>query len=230
MKFSIITLFPEIVRAYSSESILKRAAERGLLSVESVNPREFTANRHRKVDDRPYGGGPGMVLQAEPIFRAVLYAARRAKKKPRVILLSPAGAQFDAAMARRYARGRSAVVLVAGHYEGIDERLRKMLKDERFLVEEVSIGPYVVTGGELPALVIADAIARQIPGVLGKGESREEARHGVGVPAYTRPEVIAWKRKKYRVPGVLRGGDHALIEAWRRAHARKFGSTPRLRR
>ena len=213
--FSILTLFPEIVGAYSGESILKRARARGLLEVRAINPRDFTQDRHRKVDDRPYGGGPGMVLKAEPLARAVNHAAGRAKN-PLVILLSPAGTPFIAAYARRLAQKERDLIFVAGHYEGIDERLKRMLKSKRLRLREVSIGPYVVTGGELPALLMVDAIARHIPGVLGKEKSREELRHGIGVPVYTRPETIIWKRRTYRVPGVLLHGNHALIEAWRR--------------
>jgi len=214
-KFSILTLFPEIVRAYSGESILKRAQARGLLEVQAINPRDFTHDRHHKADDRPYGGGPGMVLKAEPLARAVSHAARRAKK-PLVILLSPAGTPFTAALARRWAERERDLIFVAGHYEGIDERLKRILKSERLRLREVSVGPFVVTGGELPALIMVDAIARHIPGVLGKEKAREELRHGVGVPVYTRPETIIWKRRTYRVPDVLVGGNHALIETWRR--------------
>lgn len=213
--FSILTLFPKIVRAYSGESMLKRAQVKGLLRVRAVNPRDFTRDRHHKADDRPYGGGPGMVLKAEPLARAVSHAAHRAKN-PLVILLSPAGRPFDAALARRLAEREHDLIFVAGHYEGIDERLKRMLKGERLRLREVSAGPFVVTGGELPALMMVDAIARHIPGVLGKEKSREELRHGVGVPVYTRPETIIWKRKTFRVPGVLTGGNHALIETWRR--------------
>ncbi len=214
-KFSILTLFPGIVGAYSGESILKRAQAKGLLEVRAVNPRDFTHDRHHKADDRSYGGGPGMVLKAEPLARAVHHAARR-MKNPLVILLSPAGRPFDAALARRLAEREHNLIFVAGHYEGIDERLKRILKSERLRLREVSVGPFVVTGGELPALTMVDAIARHIPGVLGKEKSREELRHGVGVPVYTRPETIIWKRRRYRVPGVLMGGNHARIEAWRR--------------
>lgn len=231
IKFEVITLFPEIIRAYCGESILKRAAKRRLIAFSIHDLRDFAPGRHRKADDRPYGGGPGMVIRAEPLARAFTAISsrigvpnKRARRETKVILLSPAGKQFSAALARAWARKYKHLIFIAGHYEGIDARLGPIVKDAGFLVAEVSIGPYVLTGGELAALVMVDAIARQIPGVLGTGESREEARYGVGVPAYTRPEKFRFHGKTYRVPRVLMGGNHAAIEAWRRAHARKSSS------
>lgn len=221
MKFSVITLFPEMIRAYSGESILKRAVKKDLLSVRALNPRKFAKDRRRKVDDRPYGGGPGMVLKAEPLLKAALALARGSKRRPIVILLSPAGGQFTSASARRFAAAGRDLIFVAGHYEGIDARLRPALKASGFRVEEISAGPFVVTGGELPALMMIDAVSRHIPGVLGKSESREEARHGVGMPVYTRPEMFRFRGKAYRVPGVLLGGNHAAIEKWRKVRAKK---------
>lgn len=224
--FEVITLFPEIVRAYFGESILRRAVERRLIVPRVHDVRDFSLDKHRKADDRPYGGGPGMVIQAEPVaraFAAIVSSIRapkaRARRETKVILLSPAGKQFRAADARAWARKYKRLVFVAGHYEGIDARIASIVKNAGFSVAEVSIGPYVLTGGELAALVMIDAVARHIPGVLGKRSSREEARHGVGVPAYTRPEAFRFRGKIYRVPKVLVGGNHAAIEAWRKARA-----------
>lgn len=210
MRFTILTLFPDIIEAYIAESILKRARERKAISVEVIDIRNFTTDKHRTADDRPYGGGPGMVMKAEPVLRA--FASIKGKsKKIRVLIMSAAGRPFTGAVAKTYAKKYEHLVLIAGHYEGIDERIKKILK-----AEEVSTGDYVLTGGELPALVILDAVARQLPGVLGRAESLEEARLGVGVPVYTRPETLVYGGKKYPVPKDLRSGNHAKIEAWRR--------------
>ncbi len=204
-RFTVITLFPEIVEAYAGESILKRAAAKKLLALSAVQLRDFAMDKHRHVDDRPFGGGPGMVLMVEPIDRALKKSLGKKPKKARVILTSARGKVFTQADARRLAT-YDHVVFVCGRYEGVDERVAEHLVDEEF-----SIGPYVLTGGELPALVMTDAIARQVPGVLGKGESLEEI-HG-SFPQYTRPE----KYRKWNVPPVLLSGDHKKIDAWRRA-------------
>lgn len=227
----IITLFPELVESYANESIVKRAQEKKILKVVAVNPRDFATDRHRTVDDRPYGGGPGMVLKAEPILKAVEAALRRGREaggvvqkgltskrstpKNRILVMSPRGKQFTNAMAAKLARGNMSLVLVAGHYEGIDARVKKILK-----AEEISVGPYVLTGGELPALTIVDAVARQIKGVLGKRESLEERRTAAG-EMYTRPEILTWKKKRYAVPSVLKSGHHAEIEEWKRKQIKK---------
>jgi tRNA (guanine37-N1)-methyltransferase len=172
--------------------------------------RDFSPDKkHRRVDDRPYGGGAGMVLGAEAIARAL--ESIPAKKKRLVIFFSTAGRQFDAARARQWVKKYDQIVMIAGRYEGVDERVKKIHR-----MTEVSVGPYVLTGGELPALIVIDAVARHIPGVLGTHESLEEKRYGVGVPVYTRPEIFAWRGKKYCVPAVLLSGDHKKIDAWRR--------------
>lgn len=203
-RFTVISLFPEIVAAYAGESILKRAAEKKLLAVDAVQLRDFAVDKHRHADDKPFGGGPGMVLMVEPIDRALKSVLGTKKKKARVILTSARGTIFTQADARRLAK-YDHIVFLCGRYEGVDERVAEHLADE-----ELSIGPYVLTGGELPALVMTDAIARQIPGVLGKGESLEET-HG-SFPQYTRPE----KYKKWKVPPVLLSGDHKKIAEWRK--------------
>ncbi len=199
-----MTLFPEMFPPVMGASIVGRAVERGLLEWGCVNPRDFTEDKHRKVDDRPYGGGAGMVMMAQPIADAVKSVKKR---RSRVVFLSPQGKRFDDAAAKRMAK-LSHLVLVCGHYEGVDERVCDVFD------EEVSIGDYVLTGGELPAMVIADAVARQLPGVLKKEDAAAAESFAAGVldyPQYTRPRV--WKRKS--VPDVLFSGDHRKIAEWR---------------
>ena len=219
MKFDVITIFPNIFNSYLNESILKRAQKRGLIKMKIHDLRKFTRDRHKKVDDRPFGGGPGMVMQIEPIIKAVQFAKskiKNQKSKINVILFSPVGKQFDNKMAAQLTKNYKQLILICGRYEGIDERVKKVIKDLRFKIEEISVGPFVLTGGELPAMILIDAVSRQIPGILGKQESIEEKRLGVGVPVYTRPEVFKYKNKKYAVPKILLSGNHKKIEEWRR--------------
>ncbi|MCR4275386.1 MAG: tRNA (guanosine(37)-N1)-methyltransferase TrmD [Candidatus Wolfebacteria bacterium] len=213
MRFDIITIFPQIFDSYLNESILKRAQAKKLIDIKIHNLRDFTSNKHKKVDDKPFGGGPGMVLMAEPIIKAVKKAVK--SKKTKVILFSAGGKQFDNKAARVLSKYNQ-LVFVCGRYEGVDERVKKAVKDLGLGVEEISIGPYVLTGGELPAMVLIDAISRQIKDVLGKQESLEEKRLGVGVPGYTRPEAFIFRKKKYPTPKVLLSGNHQKIEEWRR--------------
>ena len=224
MHFHLITLFPEVCQAYTDASVLGRAQKtdkgkgskvRGRkISIDYYNPRNFTRDKHRKVDDRPYGGGPGMVMKAEPILKAWQKAVgRKAKsKKPKVktIILSPRGKQFDQKLAKRLAKQYDHLILISGRYEGIDARVKKALK-----AEEVSVGDYVLTGGELPALTIVDAVAREVPGVLGTHESLEDQRVSSG-EMYTRPEIFEYKDKKYTVPKVFLSGHHKKIEDHRK--------------
>lgn len=219
MRFDVITLFPDIIRAYLGESILKRAAGAGLILCGVHTPRDYTANPRKSVDDRAYGGGPGMVLAAEPILKTLAGIRVGKNKKEKIILFSAGGKRFDAKLAVAWAKKYERIIMIAGRYEGVDERIKKIYK-----MEEISVGPYVLTGGELPALTVIDAVARYIPGVLGKSGSLEEKRLGVGVPAYTRPELLEWKKKKYRVPEVLLSGNHKKIVMWRRK-MRKSGVT-----
>jgi len=212
--FDVITLFPSIIKSYLKESIIKRAIEKGLIKVNFYNLRDFCQNKQRP-DGRPYGGGPGMVLKVEPLVKAVQYL----KLKTDVILFSPSGKQFSNKMAAKMAKKHKRIILVCGRYEGIDNRVKKVFQDLGLKVQELSVGPYVLTGGELPALILIDAVSRQIPGVLGKQNSLEEKRLGVGVPLYTRPEVFVYKGKKYKVPKVLLSGNHKRIEQWRERHA-----------
>lgn len=207
MHFHIITLFPEACRAYTDASILGRAQKAKKIKITYYDLKDFGVGKHNKLDDRPFGGGPGMVMYAEPLIRATEKALK--KKGGKVLMMSPRGKAFDAAMARTLAKSKKDIVLIAGRYEGMDARAKKILK-----AEEVSTGPYVLTGGELPALSIIDAIARHIPGVLGKGESLEESRVSSG-EMYTRPETLVWKKKKYTVPKILTSGDHKKIEEWK---------------
>lgn len=219
MNFHLITIFPDICRAYTDAGVLGRAQKtdkgRGAkvrgkkISVNYYNPRDFAGDKHRKVDDRPYGGGPGMVMKAEPILKAWEKAVGRKKGKVKTLLMSPRGKKFDQKMAKELAGRYEHVVLISGRYEGIDARVKKILK-----AEEVSVGDYVLTGGELPALTIIDAVAREVPGVLGTFESLEDQRVSSG-EMYTRPEVLEYKKKKHKVPQVLIEGNHGEIEKWR---------------
>lgn len=207
MNFHVVTLFPEVVEAYTQASILGRAQKQKLLKVKAYQLRDTAGNKWGKVDERPYGGGPGMVLRAEPVIRAV-EKIKKGKKKVKVLVTSAAGKPLTNAYAKALTRNKD-VVIVCGRYEGIDTRAIKALG-----AEEVSVGPYILTGGEVPALAIIDCAARQIKGVLGKFESLEESRvasHDV----YTRPEVLEIKGKKYRVPKVLLSGHHAKKDEWK---------------
>ncbi len=220
MNFHVITLFPEVCQAYTDASVLGRAQKtdkgkgakiRGKkISVSYYNPRDFTTDKHHKADDRPYGGGPGMVMKAEPILKAWDKAVGRKKGKVKTLLMSPRGQKFDQQMAKDLASKYEHVVLISGRYEGIDARVKEILK-----AEEVSVGDYVLTGGELPALTIIDAVAREVPGVLGTFESLEDQRVSSG-EMYTRPEVLEYKKKKYEVPEVFLSGDHKKIQNKRR--------------
>lgn len=209
MNFYILTLFPEMVRNGLNTSIIGRAAEAGYLNIEAVNIRDYSRNKHHKVDDYPYGGGAGMLMQAQPVYDAWKAVAERIGKKPRCIYLTPQGSTFCQQDAKELAAEED-LVFLCGHYEGIDERvLEEIVTDYR------SIGDYVLTGGELPAMVMIDAISRMVPGVLSNNESGSaESFEGnlLEYPQYSRPEE--WKEKK--VPKVLLSGHHKNIEAWRR--------------
>ncbi|MBI5147992.1 MAG: tRNA (guanosine(37)-N1)-methyltransferase TrmD [Parcubacteria group bacterium] len=238
LKFDIITIFPKIFDSYLNESILKRAREKGLISVKISNLRDFASDKHKKVDDRPFGGGPGMALKIEPLIKALRSILRISNfqfpiskqisnskfKKTKIILFTPGGKQFDNKTAAQLAKNCDNLILICGRYEGIDARVKKVIQDSRFKIQEISMGPYVLTGGELPAMVLIDAVSRQISGVLGKSESLEEKRFGVGVPVYTRPDVFEFGGKKYRVPRILLSGDHRAIEEWRKKIAKKTAS------
>ena len=206
MNFHVITLFPEVIEAYTNASILGRAQREGKFKVKTYQLRDTAGNKWGKVDERPYGGGPGMVLRAEPVIKAV--EKIRKGKKITVLVTAAGGKPFTNAYAKKLSKLKD-VIIVCGRYEEIDARAIEALK-----AEEVSVGPYILTGGEVPAMAIIDATARQIKGVLGKFESLEESRvasHEI----YTRPEVLKVKGKSYRVPKVLLSGHHANIDAQR---------------
>lgn len=211
LTFHIITLFPEAFDAYLNASIIGRAIRDKKIAVKFYNPRDFTKDKWQRVDQRPYGGGPGMVLQAEPFLKATAKAV--GKKKAEKYFFDASGAQFTNADARSLAKKGDDLVLIAGRYEGVDARVQKILK-----AKKVSVGPYTLTGGELPAMIVMDAVARQIPGVLGTHASIEEERIASS-EVYTRPEVLVWKGKKHRVPKVLLSGHHGKIDAWKSPRA-----------
>lgn len=210
MRFDIITIFPNIFDSYFNESILKRARKKRLIKIFVHNLRDFIKGARKQVDDSPYGGGPGMVLKAEPIYKVVEAMKRKAKsaKRKRVILFSTRGKKFNSQIARRLGK-YDQLILICGRYEGVDERVAKHIADE-----EISIGDYVLSGGELPAMVLVEAVSRHIPGVLGKYESLEEIKGSY--PVYTKPaEIKLIKKKKWKVPNILLSGDHKKIEEWR---------------
>jgi tRNA (guanine37-N1)-methyltransferase len=207
MRIDVVTLFPEMIREQVRYGIQGRAIDKGLLQVATWNPRDYSLDRHGSVDDRPYGGGPGMVMQVQPL-RAALHAARADGEPAPVIYLSPQGRRLDQARARELA-GRQRLILLAGRYEGIDERIIDLEVDE-----ELSLGDYVLSGGELPALVVMDAVTRLLPGALGDADSAGQDSFMDGLldyPHYTRPEEI----NGMQVPDVLVGGHHAEIRRWR---------------
>jgi len=218
MKFDVITIFPEAF-SYLNESILKRAQQKGLIKIRIHNLRDFSSDRHRKVDDKPYGGGPGMVIQIEPLVKAInsIFTSQKLRKT-KVILFSPAGKQLDNKIAVNLAGNYEHLILICGHYEGIDARAEKVIENLKLKIENLSVGSYTLTGGELPAMILIDAVCRRLAGVLGKEKSLEEKRLGLGVPVYTRPAVFVWQKKKYRVPKVLLSGNHLRITQWRIKH------------
>lgn len=213
MKFHVITLFEEACDAYLNASILGRARKEKKIVISYQNPRDYVENKWGKVDERPYGGGPGMVMQAMPVMKAVEKALGKKAKKPVIIWFSPSAKQFtnkDADALAKY----TDVVLVCGRYEGIDERAKKLLKTLG-TVKEFAVGEATYTGGEVPAMAIVDAITRRIPGVLGKDASVEERRIAASA-VYTRPDIISYKKKNYKVPAVLKSGHQANIDAWKK--------------
>lgn len=209
MKFDILTVFPDLFTAILGESIIGRAQENGLISVNAVNIRSFSRDKHKKTDDYPYGGGNGMVMLAQPIYDAYMSIVGSLDYKPRVIYMSPQGKKLDQSLVEELSQYEH-LILLCGHYEGVDERVLEEIVDE-----EISIGDYVLTGGELPAMVLIDAVCRTIPGVLSNENSYSEESHCGGLleyPQYTRP--VEFNSRK--VPDVLMSGHHANIKKWRR--------------
>lgn len=225
MTFHILSIFPKVFENYFNSSILKRAQEKKLIKIKIYDIRKFAKDKHRTTDDRPYGGGVGMVMKAEPIVKAVQDVLKRIKnkesriKKTKIILLSAKGRQFNQTIARNWSKRFTDIILICGRYEGVDERVKKILK-----AEEISIGPYILTDGDAAAVVIISSVARLIPGVI-KLESVQEESHwkflgDLEYPHYTRPEVVKHKGKKYRVPKVLLSGDHEKIKEWRKKQSK----------
>jgi len=240
MNFHIITIFPDIFASYFNESILKRAQAKKIIKIKTHDLRKWTKDKHNTVDDRPYGGGAGMLLMAEPIIKAIQSlqksnlchperspqtesrpacpVGRDINNKTRIILLSAKGKKWTQVMAKKYSKS-SNLILICGRYEGIDERVKK------FVDEEISIGDYVLTGGEIPAMIITDSITRLLPGVLGNKESAINESHStlnqLEHPQYTRPEILEIKGKKYKVPKVLLSGNHAKLQEWYNDHNKK---------
>jgi len=223
MRFHVITLFPESFTSYLNESIIGRALADKKISVTFYDPRTYAPKELKKkwpdgnvtvyADGKPYGGGPGMVLRAEPYIKAIEKALaiinKKTKAKSKIIFFSPGGKMFDTEYAKTTVKKYTDIIFVCGRYEGIDARIKKIFK-----MEDISIGNYVLTGGELPAMICIDCMARQIPGVLGKHESLEEERVSAS-EFYTRPEVLEYKGKKYKVPKVLLSGHHEKIDSWK---------------
>jgi len=223
MHFHVITLFPEAFDSYLKESIIGRAIKEKRIKVAFVNPRMYVAGKYKRVwpdgnvsrivDDRPYGGGPGMIIRAEPVLKAVEAVMKKIVKrknaKTKIVNFSPSGRKFTTSYAKTSAKKYTDMIFLCGRYEGIDARVARILK-----AEDISIGDYVLTGGELPAMVLTDCIARQIDGVLGKFDSLEEERVSSS-EFYTRPEVLEYKGKKYKVPPVLLSGDPKKIDQWK---------------
>ncbi|MDP3731261.1 MAG: tRNA (guanosine(37)-N1)-methyltransferase TrmD [bacterium] len=209
MKFDIITIFPEIFDSFKNEALIARAQKKKIISINTHFLRDYTDDAHKSVDDRPYGGGPGMLLKVEPIFKAVSELKKKGGKS-KVILFSPRGKKLDQKMVKKLSKaGR--LILICGRYEGVDERVADHIADE-----VISIGDFVLSGGEVPAMVLTEAVSRMIPGVVGKEESAQKMDHA----QYTRPEIFEAGSKKWKVPKVLLSGDHKKIEEWRKKHTK----------
>lgn len=225
MNFHIITIFPEMFDSYTKESILGRAIKNKLIKIKFYNPRNFlpkNKTNYKPVDDKPYGGGPGMVMRAEPLLKAVakvLSLSKDKKKKLLIINFIPSKEKFNTKLAKSFSKDYTDIILICGRYEGIDARVDKILKqygkEKNIKFKQISIGDFVLTGGELPAMVLIDCIGRQIEGVLGKYDSREEERISCS-EVYTRPEILKYKNKKYIVPKILLSGNHKKIEDWKK--------------
>ena len=231
MQFHVITIFPNLFDSYLSDSIIGRAVKEKKIKIAFYDPRAYVTgkyktvwsdgNTRRQVDERPYGGGPGMIMRPEPILKAVekavakIRSRKNTKPKIKIIFFTPSGEKFTTDYAKKTTTKYTDVIMICGRYEGIDARVQQILK-----ADEISIGDYVLTGGELPALILIDCMARQIAGVLGNYDSREEERTA-SPEVYTRPEVLEYNKKKYRVPPVLLSGNHKDIEAWKREQTEK---------
>lgn len=212
MKFNILTIFPDSF-SYLNESILKRAKDKKIIDIDIINIRDFAKDKHKTVDDTPYGGGPGMLMKFEPIYDALKSIKR--SKKSKIVLFSPTGKTFDQKMAKKYAK-LDQIIMVSGHYEGIDKRVEKLID------EKISIGNYVLTNGNLPTMVVIDTVSRLLSGVLGNENSFKEDsffndENKLEYDQYTKPEIVEIDGKKYKVPKILLSGNHEKIREWRRS-------------
>jgi len=210
VKFDIITIFPNIFSGFTSESLLAKAQERRILSIKTHYLRDWTLDRHQTVDGKPYGGGPGLVMRVEPIFKAISDIRKKTKaKKSKTVLLSPRGKKFDQATAKKWAK-LDQVILICGRYEGVDERVADYIADE-----VISVGDYVLNGGEVAAMVVIESVSRHLPGFMHDAESASKDDHA----QYTKPEIFEPKKgTEWRVPKVLLSGNHGKIEEWRKGH------------
>ncbi len=212
MKFKIITIFPKIFDSYFSESIIKRTQKDKIIDIKSYDLRDWTNDRHKSVDDTPYGGGAGMLLKIEPLYKAIKELAKRKSPKRKIVLLSAQGKIWNQQLAKRYSN-LDEIIFICGRYEGVDERIKN------FIDEEISLGEYVLTGGELGAMVIIDSVTRLLPGALGNESSPEDESHSqpgvLEYPQYTKPAVFTANKKKYPVPDILLSGHHQEIQKWR---------------
>lgn len=219
MRFHIITIFPEIFDSYFKESILGRAQKKEIIQIKVHDLRKWTDDKHKTVDDSPYGGGAGMIMKVEPIYKALQsLKKKKGNKKRKVILLSAKGKTWDQKTAKKYSK-LDEIILICGRYEGVDERIKN------FIDEEISIGNYVLTGGEIGAMTIVDSVSRLLPKALGNRESLKDESHStpghLEYPQYTRPEIFEVQNKKYKVPSVLLSGNHAEIKKWKESKKKK---------
>jgi len=219
MIFDIITLFPEVFETYLQESLIGKAQKNKIIKINVLNIRDFASDKHKTVDDKAFGGGRGMVLKVEPIYKAIQSLKKKKEKKTKVILFTPRGKKFNQKMATRFSK-LDRLILISGRYEGVDERIAKHIVDE-----EISIGDYVLMGGDLPALVLIETVSRLIPNVISKPELLKERitkdKGFIEYPQYTRPEVFSPKKGiSWRIPKVLLRGDHKKIEDWRKKHSK----------
>lgn len=228
MTFHIFTIFPDIFSSYFNESILKRAQDKKIIKIKIYNIRDFADDMHKTTDDKPYGGGAGMVMKPLPAIAAVeKILAKINRKKAKIVLFSAKGRQFSQKIALDFSKKYKDILMICGRYEGIDERVKKVLK-----AEEISIGPYVLTDGEIPAMILVSGISRLLPGAISWESLQEESFFNEGLkreraglleyPHYTRPEVFEWEGKKYSVPKVLLSGNHKKISEWRLKHSGKM--------
>ena len=221
MRIDILTIFPEIFDLYFQYSLIKKAVDKKIIKIKTHNLRDFSNDKRKTVDDKPFGGGRGMVLKVEPIKKAVNLLTKNKRQKTKIILFSPRGKQFNQKMATNFSK-LDKIIMVCGRYEAIDERIKKYVADE-----VVSIGDFVLMGGELPAIMAIEAISRLIPGVIGKPEMLKQritkTKGFIEYPQYTRPEIVEIKGKKRKVPKILLSGDHKKIDVWRAKRSKVIG-------